>query len=257
MADFIYDILISAPQAALQFLTIVPAISRKAFKPKDLSNSTAYYPLIGALIGISLLVVNFVLEDYLPISIRSTIILALWVGISGAIHLDGFLDSCDGIFGGTTPERRLEIMHDEHIGAYALSGGILLLLLKFTLLGSLLQDYPPYYLILAPALGRWGMTFAIFGYKYARPRGLGRRIKDNMHWQQFTVSTISALLIGVITAGWIGLVCFGVAGLLTFIVAHFTMRRIHGLTGDVYGAINELTELATLLTYLLLFSAFS
>jgi len=91
------------------------------------------------------------------------------------------------------------------------------------------------------------MTFAIFGYKYARPRGLGRRIKDNMHWQQFTVSTISALLIGVITAGWIGLVCFGVAGLLTFIVAHFTMRRIHGLTGDVYGAINELTELATLL----------
>ena len=75
-----------------------------------------------------------------------------------------------------------------------------------------------------------------------------------MHWQQFTVSTITALAIGFTIAGWIGLVCFGVAGLLTWSFALYILRRIPGLTGDIYGAINELVELAILLTIMLPFS---
>jgi adenosylcobinamide-GDP ribazoletransferase len=239
-----------APLAALQFLTLLPPLIRRPFSARELGGSTAYYPLIGALIGLLLWGVDALLASVLPVSVRSALVLALWVVISGALHLDGFLDSCDGLFGGFTPESRLEIMRDERTGAYALTGGILLLLIKFTALNALAPELRPGVLISAPTLGRWSMTVALGAFPYAREGGLGRQIKDNTHWLQTVIATILALLVSWVAAGWIGLACVGVAGITTWIAARFTLKRIPGLTGDIYGAINETVETVILLCVL-------
>ena len=213
--------------------------------------SAAYYPLIGGLIGLLLWGADTLLALVLPVPVRSALILALLVVITGALHMDGLLDTFDGLFGGFTPERRLEIMRDESIGAFALAGGVILLLIKFTALNAVAPELRPGTLVLAPTLGRYSMTAALVGFPYTREQGLGREIKDNAHWPQFTIAIILGLMISWFTTGWIGLVCLTIAGISTWISARFTLNRIPGLTGDIYGAINEIVETIVLLCMLI------
>lgn len=235
---------------ALQFLTISPAFIRRSFTPREMGQATSYFPLVGALIGAVLLGSSLLLGQFFPVTLRAALVLAVWVLLSGALHLDGFLDSCDGLFGGETPTARLEIMRDERVGAFALAGGVLLMLLKFAALSAL--PMRSLALVIAPTLGRWGMTLSIFAFPYARPQGLGRAMKEFTGPWQLGLGTLLAVGIAWLLAGQTGLIACPVAALITWLVAIFTLRRIHGLTGDVYGAINEVAELAVLLTFVAL-----
>jgi adenosylcobinamide-GDP ribazoletransferase len=232
---------------ALQFLTISPPFIRRLFTPAELGRSVAYYPLVGALLGLALLLANLLLGYAFPGQLRAALLLALWVILTGALHLDGFLDTCDGLLGGFTPEQRMTIMRDERVGAYALAGGILLYLIKFSALTAL---HTPAGLLLAPTLGRWGIAMALVAYPYARPSGLGRDMKDHATRRQAILATIFALLVVPLAAwlgaGWSSLLAFAGAALVTWGAARFTLRRIPGLTGDIYGALNELVETSVL-----------
>ena len=90
---------------------------------------------------------------------------------------------------------------------------------------------------------------AIFAFPYAREKGLGRDMKDNVGWSQVALSTVVAVLAVWFFAGWTGLLAFALAGIVLWLGATFILRRIPGLTGDSYGALCELTELATLLLF--------
>ena len=103
--------------AALQFLLITPAFIRRPFTPSEMGRSVGFYPLVGLLLGGILAAADALLGLQWPIPIRCTLVLGLWIILTGALHLDGFLDSCDGLLGGETPERRMEIMRDERVGA--------------------------------------------------------------------------------------------------------------------------------------------
>ena len=232
---------------ALQFLTVAPALIKRTFTPLELGRATAYFPLVGGLVGVFLMGAGFLLEQVFPAPLRAALVLALWVLASGALHLDGFLDACDGLLGGHTPQSRLEIMKDERIGAFALAGGVLLLLVKYSALAGMEAVSPA--LILAPALGRWAMAAAIFAIPYARPEGLGKAMKDHTTWGQILIATLFAGGICVLFLGWPGLAAGVLALLVTLAVARFTLRRIPGLTGDLYGAINELVEAAVLILF--------
>ena len=118
--------------AAIQFLTISPAFIRRAFSPQELGRAVGFYPLVGLILGGILAGAYYILSQRFPTPVTVSLILTLWVILTGAIHLDGFLDTYDGLFGGSTPEKRLEIMRDERIGAFALAGAVLLFLTKFT-----------------------------------------------------------------------------------------------------------------------------
>jgi adenosylcobinamide-GDP ribazoletransferase len=235
---------------ALQFLTVSPAFIRRDFSPRELGQATAYFPLVGALIGAILWGSSLLLGRIFPPTLRAALILAIWVLLSGALHLDGFLDSCDGLFGGGAPEARLEIMRDERVGAFALAGGVLLMLLKFSAISTLPEGSPA--LLIAPTLGRWGMTLSIFAFPYARPQGLGKAMKEFTGAWQVGLGTLLAVGIAWPLAGQTGLLACLVAAPITWLVAAFALRRIPGLTGDVYGAINEMVELAVLITFVAL-----
>ena len=234
---------------AVQFLTTAPPLIRRPFTPGEMGRSVAYYPLVGALLGLALFGADTLLAFVMPALLRAALLLALWVLLTGALHLDGFLDSCDGLLGGCTPEKRMEIMRDHRVGAYALAGGMLLFLVKFSALVALPSHFTA--LLLAPTLGRWGIAVAVAAFPYARPQGLGRDMKNHTTWRQAAAATFFALLITLTLVwqggSWAGLLALVGAALTLAAAARFILQRIPGLTGDSYGAINELIETVALI----------
>ena len=231
---------------ALQFLTTAPPILKRIFTPAEMGRAVGYYPLVGLLLGAILWVAAILLARIFPPLVVAALLLTLWTILSGALHVDGFLDSIDGLLGGYTPEKRLEILRDKHKGAFAIAAGILLFLIKFTALISL-TGKPA--LLLAPTLGRWAMAVAIVAFPYARPQGLGRDMKDNATWKQVLLASLIALLAAWFSAGCMGLIALGIALLTLLATARFILVRIPGLTGDSYGMINEMVELFVLLAF--------
>lgn len=233
--------------AALQFLTILPPFVKRPFTVAEMGASLAFYPLVGLLFGGILVAFRQLVFGNLPPTVSAALTLALWVVLSGALHLDGFLDTCDGLLGGWTPEKRLEILRDEHHGAYALAGGVLLLLTKYSLLAA--AGFPVLALLLAPAYGRWGMAMAVLGFPYQRPQGVGRAIKDAATWQEGLIATAWVLIAASLTFSFQSWMALVVVMVVVWGGARLTLRLIPGLTGDIYGALNELSELAVLLTF--------
>jgi adenosylcobinamide-GDP ribazoletransferase len=231
---------------AFQFLTTFPALIRRAFTAEELGRAVGYFPLVGLALGGVLYGLGTGLGLILPAQVVAILILAAWMLLTRALHFDGFLDTCDGLFGGFSPERRLEIMRDSRVGAFGVAGGGLLLLAKYAAIVSL-----PHLtgLLLAPVIGRWVLSMAIFAYPYARDKGMGRDMKNNVRWPQVILATVVTLLVVWFFACWNGLLAFAIAGIVLWLGASFTLRRIPGLTGDSYGALCELVELAVLLLF--------
>lgn len=233
--------------AAVQFLTIAPPLVRRPFTAAELGRAVGYFPLVGLLIGGFLVGLDRFLALFLPPSVVAALVLGGWVLCTGALHLDGFLDTCDGLFGGRTPEDRLRILHDEHTGAFAVIGGIVLLLVKFEGLAAVSHRNAA--LLLAPVLGRWGMAAAVVAFPYARAEGLGRAMKDHAGWGQALRASALAALVAWFTCGWLGLAAMLLSGAQMFLVVRFVLTRLPGLTGDIYGALCELLETLVLLSY--------
>jgi adenosylcobinamide-GDP ribazoletransferase len=232
---------------AFQFLTTFPAVIRRAFSAQELGRAVGYFPVVGLALGGILYGLVSGLRLIFPLPVVAVFVLAAWLLLTRALHFDGFLDTCDGLFGGFTPERRLEIMRDSRVGAFGVAGGGLLLLAKYSAIVSL-----PHLsgLLLASVLGRWVLSIAIYAYPYAREKGLGRDMRDNVGWPQVALATVTTVLAAWLFTGWTGLLAFALAGIVLWLGANFILRRIPGLTGDSYGALCELAELAVLLLFI-------
>jgi len=239
--------LFAPPLAAFQFLTLVPPVVRRPFAPLEMGRAVGYFPLVGVLLGGLLVGLDRGLARLFPADVSAPLLLAAWVIATGALHLDGFLDACDGLFGGHTIEARLRIMRDERVGAFGLAGGVLLLLLKYAALAA--APHRAVALLLAPTLARWGMTLAVILFPYARAQGLGRAMKDHAGWVQAALATGIALATAWFAGGWLGLAALGLAGVATLGAARFVLARLPGLTGDIYGAICETVEVLVLLLF--------
>lgn len=238
--------------AAWQFLTICPPIVKRSFTGEEMGRAAGYFPLVGALLGALLVLAHAALWAIFPSLVAAALLLAAWVAASGALHLDGFLDTCDGVLGGFTPEDRLRIMRDERIGGFALAGGVLLLLVKLAALASLAMPAPA--LFLAPVLGRWAMSVGIVLLPYGRAQGLGRDMKERAGRGQLALATLAALAAAVL-AGWWGAAALATAAVVVWLATRFMLRRLPGLTGDTYGALCEATEAAVLLVFCVMLPA--
>src|SRR5574341_624807 len=107
--------------AAVQFLLVSPRFIRRPFTPQEMGQAAGFYPLVGLLLGAVLAAVDYLLSYLFPLQVRCALVLALWIALTGALHFDGFLDTADGLLGASMAERRMEIMRDERVGAYALA----------------------------------------------------------------------------------------------------------------------------------------
>ena len=235
--------------AALSFLTVFPFIGRRSFSQREISDSRAYYPTVGLFLGLLLVGVELGGRELFPVYLTAALLLVVLVVATRGLHLDGFMDVCDGLFGGYTRERRLEIMRDSNVGAFAVAGAASLLILKYGALLSLLTIPSPgkeWSLLLFPMMSRWSMVVALEAFPYVRGDGLG----SPFHEGGSRLATFIAVLIAVLASavlggiGGIGLL-FG-ASVLAWFLGKVMSNMLGGLTGDSYGAINEVTEVGVL-----------
>jgi adenosylcobinamide-GDP ribazoletransferase len=234
---------------AFQFLTIMPALIQRRFTAQEMGRAVGWFPLVGLALGLVLYGVNYVADLFFPANVATALTIFAWVAFTRAFHLDGFMDTCDGLFGGFTPERRLEIMKDSRLGAFGAAGGILILLLKYSALASMSASDMCGAMVLATTLGRWTSPLVIFAFPYAREEGLGIEMKRNVCWIEVIIATIIALSVCLIFQGWLGLVLMLVAALTAFLLALFIMHLLPGLTGDTYGAVTEMVEAIILILF--------
>ena len=158
---------------ALQFLTRLPVSLPCMPTPEQVGRSLLWYPLVGLLLGLLLWGAHLLLGQT-PALLQAAIILALWVGLSGGLHLDGLADTADAWVGGFGDrERTLTIMKDPRSGPIAVVVLVLLLLLKFAALFTLLQAGQSIYLLLLPWLGRSLLPLLLATTPYVRV-GTGR-----------------------------------------------------------------------------------
>jgi adenosylcobinamide-GDP ribazoletransferase len=180
-------------------------------------------------------------------SIGSFIVIVVWVVVTGGLHLDGFGDACDGLFATVSPDRRLEIMKDSRAGSWAVIGLILLLLGKWTLLPGL----SPLALVLPPILGRWAIVIAVALFPYGRADGVGAYFRVGFQRRHLLIAsamTVAAILLfaGFVDVRWLIFLLL-IPGFIWLVGRWAAQRLGGGLTGDVYGALCELTELVVLL----------
>lgn len=232
---------------ALTFLTRIPLPAPKIdVTSEEFSRSYRYYPLVGLLIGLLLWLMAKALSPYFPPLVLGALLLVAELMLTGGLHLDGFMDSMDGLLSARSPERILEIMKDSHIGAHACMALVGLLLLKFTLLASLTPNQFPILLVM-PMLSRWVFQIGVVGFAYARPQGLGKGIHDTTHWIPFLISGGLVLGASFYLAGFAGLITFGVCVIAVTLLASRISSLLGGLTGDLYGAFIEVSEVVCLL----------
>lgn len=240
--------------AAFQFLTSIPLPWRDT-RPEAVGRSLTYFPVGGLIIGLLLAGLNWLFSLILPPAVTNALLIVSLVLITGALHLDGFADTCDGIAGHKTAEERWTVMHDSRSGAFGVIGVVLLLLVKYASLGNIPDYLMMTTLLFMPVISRWAMVYAIFVYPYARPSGLGRAFKDGARWTRFTSATIITMLMAILLVPLIGLLSLAIVvgiWIETTVVAVYFKSKFAGLTGDNYGAINELAEVSTLIMVLLL-----
>ncbi|MFC2047751.1 adenosylcobinamide-GDP ribazoletransferase [Chloroflexota bacterium] len=239
--------------AALQFLTIWPWPRRREFSPEELGRSVGYFPAVGFIIGLVLAGLSWLLGLILPLAVVNALLIVALAVISGALHLDGFVDTCDGIAGHKTVEERWRVMTDSRAGGFGIVGIVLLLLVKYVSLSSLpAGPLLMATLMLMPVVSRWAMVYAVFAYPYAKPSGLGKVFKQGVSWHKLTVATLIALAVTAGLTQLVGLVIMFGVWIMVIVLAAYLKYKFSGLTGDHYGAVNEVAEVWVFILFSLL-----
>ncbi|MCQ9205718.1 MAG: adenosylcobinamide-GDP ribazoletransferase [Omnitrophica bacterium] len=231
---------------ALQFLTILPVNIKSEIKSQDFGKSLLYFPLVGVLIGLFLSAVSLTWH-FLPQVVSSALIILASIIISGAIHLDGFADTCDGFYGARTKAKMLEIMRDSHIGVMGVSAIACVLLLKFSLILAIQKNFLSTTLILMTASSRWSQSFACSISNYARRNGKAKYFIEYARKKDFFMGTLFIIGLFLLLMKLKGLIVLATFIPLIFLCINYLRKRIGGMTGDTIGATNEIAEVLILL----------
>lgn len=236
---------------AVQFMTRLPVPAGAPYDPSRMARSIRYYPLTGLLVGgmAALIILAASCLWSMPVAVVLAMLTATLM--TGALHEDGFADMVDGFWGGHTVERRLEIMRDSRLGSYGALGLIFLVVLNIAVLTSFTPGQAAAALLSAHMLSRLGVVVVMDRGTYVRRTGAGQDVQKGPGSEGWLVIACT-LVPGLIAS----LVCFGflltllaviatIAGSLAFL--KFSHRKIGGYTGDVLGAVQQLTCLIVIL----------
>ncbi len=238
--------------AAIQFLTIFSSGKRGEVTSDYLSRSLFYFPFVGLLIGGCLVGVNFLFSKHLNHSVVNLSIILLLVILTGALHLDGFADTVDGFYAGKDKQEILKIMGDSHIGTMGVIALIILILLKFALLEGIPEGIKYKALLLMPLSSRWAMVVSGSLSKGAKTEGLGKFFCKPVKLREWLGATLFTLIVAfLILKTQLPLFILSIF-LFTLILTRYITRKIGGMTGDTFGAINESTEVFSLLIFSLI-----
>jgi adenosylcobinamide-GDP ribazoletransferase len=231
---------------ALSFLTAIP-VRTSAPEPGDLGRAALWFPVVGLVLGALLSLAQALLNYLFPPLLAAALVVTVWAALTGALHLDGLADCCDGLLAAVPAERRLEIMRDPRLGAFGSLGLALFLVLKILAVASV----PSSAFLLLPfsaVLARW-LILLVARAPAARPGGMGADFALGLRPAVFAIAALLPLALIICLEDWRALLAAGLAHLLAFGIIRLARARLGGVTGDVFGLTVELAELTTLLTF--------
>lgn len=248
---------------AMQFLTIIPMPIQVPFEKKVLHKGIVFFPIVGVLIGVILSLFGFALPYVMPPALASIIIVLLWIVLSGGLHMDGLMDSADGLLSRRSRAEMLDIMKDSRVGSFGVLAAIFVIALKWSSLYTILtmiqlKQLSIVWLILiiigTVMWSRWWMVIAISSWKPARSGGLGA-LFHGIGLNYVSISTALSLFIYLISLMiyvakypmdvhflWLAIVIPIMSAIIGWITAKWMKAKLDGLTGDTYGAMTEMIE---------------
>lgn len=235
---------------AFSMLTTLPFFKIHDFRPGCNGAAVMYYPVVGLMLGGIVYVLYTVGQGLFPSLHLSVVLFGAWVLLYGAIHLDGFADTVDGLF--ASKERALDVMKDPNIGAM---GAIFTALFLFLKLSSFIHLPDMMLFLLVPLLGRFGAVVAIRFFAYVRKEGMGSLAKAELSGGLFWVSVLMTVAAGVLIDWQTFAMLAAVTFIATLLLGRWLSKRFGGLSGDMYGFVIELNELLLLNALILMGSA--
>ena len=211
------------------------------------ANAAWAWPLAGLVVGgLGALVASLALAAGLPAPVAALVLVATQVAATGALHEDGLADSLDGLWGGWDRARRLEIMADSRIGAYGVVGLVLMLGARWQLWALAIGAGALWPAALALGVAsRAPMAVLSAGLPFARPNGLSRSVGRPSPRAAALAALIGA--VGLVPLGWAAPVVLAAICGVAWLWARIARARIGGQTGDILGAVQQLSEIAGLL----------
>lgn len=231
------------PLGAVAFLTTLPLPSRLAPGWDSFGRSLGWFPGVGLLLGAVLAAIDLGLSQLFSPPVAGALLAVALLALSGGLHADGLVDTCDAVFAPVTVERRLEIMRDPRAGAFGVMGLVSVVVLKVVAIAALPPGLRLGALALGPVLGRWAIVVAVSCFSYGRSHGAGAPLKQAVRPATVLAATILPLALAAFLGPW-ALILVALALLLVGGLGWWLQRRLGGLTGDCYGAICEVVEAA-------------
>lgn len=235
-----------------QFLTRIRIVNQTEWSQEGFARSVKFFPVIGAIVGLILAGIVYGMQRFcsseVPAHILAIMVIVAELIITGGLHCDGFMDTVDGVFSGRTRERKLEIMKDSRVGAFGVMSFCLLVFVKYSFFMDMHPVLLPLAVFVMPITGRTGLVIAITRYNYARREGMGKIFYRCEHKNTLMIAGLFTLLL-LGTQGKLAIIS-GMTGIVVAVLfCQYVNKQLNGLTGDVYGAVNEITEVAALLVF--------
>lgn len=230
--------------SALQFITILPLGRTEKFEPAAM---LPYFPVVGLLIGTLAALLDVLFMHLWSRPVASLLDVFFLVTVTGAFHLDGLGDSADGLYGHRSREAALEIMKDSRVGVMGLVAIVCCLALKWAGIYGL-ESHRAWLLIIIPAYARGSILIGIRFLPYARPQGgTGKAFFDRRPGLISFWGMIPPLLLSFV-CGWRGILLIAVYGAVVAVMLLYYKRKINGISGDMLGALAEVSEAVLFLT---------
>jgi adenosylcobinamide-GDP ribazoletransferase len=236
--------LVNEMAIAFQFLTRIP-IPWVAFEADSLPRATKFFPLVGLVVGFGAVLLQKVLMFHLTRPLVAVIVLIYFVLITGCLHEDGLADAADAFCGGWTKDQILAILKDSRIGSYGATALVLSLLARYLLLASLPMERFAAYVISSHVLCRWSSLPLSYFLPPAREQdGQGARIAKLTSLTSLIFGSLFTFAAVGVALRWSAVAPVLIAILAVVLSGWFYTKKIDGVTGDCFGATNQLTEIA-------------
>jgi adenosylcobinamide-GDP ribazoletransferase len=234
-------------RAAMSFLTVLPVANADGSAGERLGR--AYFAAIGALVGLAAGVAFVGTTAGTTPLLGAAVAVAVLCALTGAIHLDGLADSADGLLTHGDAERRLAVMHEPALGAYGVTAIVAVLLLEVAALASISTGRVLVALVVAGAISRLATLPVIAFVPYVRSGGKGLAAWDPRRRALDLAVGVGTVAVVSLLDPRHALVGIPIAALIAAVLAIVSRRRLGGATGDVYGAVAELSQAAVLIVF--------
>ncbi|HTM06951.1 MAG TPA: adenosylcobinamide-GDP ribazoletransferase [Verrucomicrobiae bacterium] len=232
--------------ASLQFLTIFPWPRRAARSGEEIARGAAFFPVVGFLLGMVLLFADFSLRRFLPPTLLAAALVALLAVLSRGLHLDGLADTFDGLGAGGARQSMLTVMDDPRTGVFGVLAVVFVILFKIYAIEAVAERRPA--LLIAPVLGRWAVVLLAYRSTAAK-EGLGSLLLAQMSGAPLLFATGTAFILTAAFSGMRGLAIMAFVALFALAAKSYFHQRLGGVTGDTFGAVEELSETAVLVAF--------